>query len=503
MDKKEYKVQAGETLTTPDHFLKMTAPVDLWVDEDIEQDEMTIFFSEDKNEEGLHIHYMIQMLNDNIEAHEQHWDMYADNISYDEDLDIHAAVCMGSRLERDAREEKMLILQIVSQFDLFGLNMPPYNVYNVQNKYGMLRFAVYNSYFDDYDAVQQWIDSVHINTLSAEGEEKYYQYAQTVIGERIRLAEEEQARERQEEEDNTPYADEDVPVILHGDLKVNIPKGYYYKENQADNRDLVVLNDVKYMHGNEVFDATQNLVFKQSQAIPGIVMGERRQQTIQEVEDSINTFDQNGAEFDYHIEELAPGLTLLLIDAVTNGVYDNDNYEASPALIVTPTSIYQVTAYLNGETQEEREELRQWQHEFLRKNISLVADDNLIATNETVVVKVNHPETNDGTTYQLNYDLTNAYYVRYALKNMILSTCEMHPNFEGDAEDALEKINQYNELPLNIRLLAHMDNHLTLTLPMDREADIDVDLEEELIVPLLAPLYKALDENDMRLFQLV
>lgn len=66
-----------------------------------------------------------------------------------------------------------------------------------------------------------------------------------------------------------------------------------------------------------------------------------------------------------------------------------------------------------------------------------------------------------------------------------------------------KKINQYNELPLNIRLLAHMDNHLTLTLPMDREADIDVDLEEELIVPLLAPLYKALDENDMRLFQLV
>ena len=86
---------------------------------------------------------------------------------------------------------------------------------------------------------------------------------------------------------------------------------------------------------------------------------------------------------------------------------------------------------------------------------------------------------------------------------MILSTCEMHPNFDGDAEDALEKINQYNELPLNIRLLAHMDNHLTLTLPMDREADIDGDLEEELIVPLLAPLYKALDANDMRLFQLV
>lgn len=292
-----------------------------------------------------------------------------------------------------------------------------------------------------------------------------------------------------------------MPVILHGDLKVTIPKDYYYKENQADNRDLVILNDVKYMHDNEVFDATHHLVFKRSQVIPGIVMGERRQKTIQEVENSINTFDQNGAEFDYHIEELAPGLTLLLIDAVTNGVYDNDNYEASPALIVTPTSIYQVTAYLNGETQEEREALRQWQHEFLRKNISLVAEDNLITTNETVVVKVNHPETNEGTTYQLNHDLTKAYYVRYALKNIILLTCEAHPDFDGDAEDALEKMNQYNELPLNIRLLAHMDNSLTLTLPMDRETDVDGDLEEELIIPLLAPLYKALDENDMSLFE--
>lgn len=170
MAKKEYKVQAGEIFTTPDHFLKMTAPVDLWVDEDIEQDEMTLCFSEDKSEEELHIHYMIQMLHDNIEIHEQHWDMYADNISYDEDLDIHADVCMGKHLERDDREEKLFILQIISQFDLFGLKMPPYNVYNVQNKYGMLRFAVYNSYFDDYDTVQQWIDSVHMNTLSAEEE---------------------------------------------------------------------------------------------------------------------------------------------------------------------------------------------------------------------------------------------------------------------------------------------------------------------------------------------
>lgn len=232
-----------------------------------------------------------------------------------------------------------------------------------------------------------------------------------------------------------------------------------------------------------------------------VVMGERRQQTIQEVEDSINIFDQNGAEFDHHIEELAPGLTLLLIDAVTNGVYDNDNYEASPALIVTPTSIYQVTAYLNGETKEECEELRQWQHEFLRKNISLVTDDNLIATNETVVVKVNHPETNEGTTYQLNHDLTKAYYVRHSLKDVILSTIEVHPEFIGNRDDALKEIKQYNELPLNICLLAHMDNSLTITLPMDVEADVDGDLEEELIIPLLAPLYKALDKNDMSLFE--
>ena len=172
MSKNEYKVHAGEIFTTPDHFVQMTAPVDLWVEEDTEQDEMTIFFSEDKSEEELHIHYMIQMLNDNPEAHEQHWDTKADRVQYDDDLDIHANVCMGNRLERDDREEKLLILQIISHFDLFGLNTPPYNVYNVQNKYGMLRFAVYNSYFDDYEIVQQWIDSMHMNPLSDEEEEK-------------------------------------------------------------------------------------------------------------------------------------------------------------------------------------------------------------------------------------------------------------------------------------------------------------------------------------------
>lgn len=85
---------------------------------------------------------------------------------------------------------------------------------------------------------------------------------------------------------------------------------------------------------------------------------------------------------------------------------------------------------------------------------------------------------------------------------MILLTCEEPPNFYGDKEDALEKINQYNELPLNARLLAHINNELILTMPMDGQADIDGDIEEELIIPLLAPLYKAIDENDMSLFEI-
>lgn len=71
------------------------------------------------------------MLHDNPEASAQHWDMMADRVQYEDDLDIHANVCMGNRLERDDREEKLLIIQIISKFDLFGLNTSPYNVYNV------------------------------------------------------------------------------------------------------------------------------------------------------------------------------------------------------------------------------------------------------------------------------------------------------------------------------------------------------------------------------------
>lgn len=156
------------------------------------------------------------------------------------------------------------------------------------------------------------------------------------------------------------------------------------------------------MHGNEVFDASHHLVFKRAYNLPGITMGERQQQQIKELEDSINTFDQNGAEFDYHKIAIEEGLTAIVTDAVTNGVYDNDNYEAAPVMILTPTSIYQITTYLNGEAKEEREAIRQWQHDFVKNNISLVVKDNLITTNETVTVKVSHPETNEGTTYQLS-----------------------------------------------------------------------------------------------------
>lgn len=482
-------IKKGEKITPPDHFFEAVAPCDVYIQEDSSSDTMKIFFEETCNKHNFHINYSPNQCSD---LSKEQWETFVQSV--DQKLvpfDMNEESYSGMMVEKYNQETQMLIIHQASKQRLLWVSMETHN-YILYTPYfsGLLRTV---NVGDDFDVLQQFIDSIQVGAMEKGNE--YYKNVEVILEERAeaqRKAQEEEQKqiekERKEEEESTPVADENTFCTIDNEIKIQVPNGFFYKENQTDQRQLVIINDVSYMHGDEIFDATNNISIAREENIfvSGLMVGQRAQMIIDQL------LDHYSPNYELEVHSIAPGLSILLTTKDRN---PKENFECAPALIVTPKKVYIVTSYLNGETSEEIEKARQWQHEFLLNNVALAHDDQLLSTNETVHFNISLVNETQEIRYSVEPSVKHAYYVREALKGLLL---EAGRSVLGYPEDfVLSEIQEFNEMNdmFNVRMSIFEDETLRITLPIDSDPDLEGNCGSGSIIPVLAFGYQALDEN--------